>query len=48
MAGFPETDIDDDWEDSEDEREFARQRSRWEPQDDDVESLIDFADGDED
>jgi hypothetical protein len=50
MAGFPETDIDDEeWEDSEDEREYSRHRnSRWEPQDDEVESMVDYTDCDED
>lgn len=48
MAGFPENDIDDDeWDNDEDEREVARQ-NRWSPEDDEVESLIDFADCNED
>jgi hypothetical protein len=49
MAGFPENDIDDDeWDNDEDEREVARQQNRWSPEDDEVESLIDFADCNED
>ena len=49
MAGFPENDIDDDeWDNDEDEREVARQKNRWSPEDDEVESLIDFADCNED
>lgn len=35
------------WDDDEDERELAR-HSRWEPADDEVESMIDFTDSDED
>ena len=49
MAGFPENDIDEDeWDNDEDEREVARQQNRWSPEDDEVESLIDFADCNED
>lgn len=47
MAGFPENDI-DEWDLDEDEREFSRGSKRWEPSDDEVEDLIDFADDDGD
>jgi hypothetical protein len=45
---MPDNDIDFDWDDEEDEREVARHRGRWEPQDDEVESLVDFTDCNED
>ena len=47
MAGFPDTDIDEDWDEDEDSREYSR-TERWEPQDDEVEAMIDFTDCDED
>ena len=41
----PENDIEDEdlWDEEEDEEEVRRQR-RWEPRDDDVESMVDLAD----
>ena len=44
---FPETD--EDWYDDDDDvREVERQNSRWNAKDDEVEDLIDWADGNED
>ena len=45
---FPDNDIDFDWDEDEDERELARSSRRWEPEDDQVEDLIDHADFEED
>jgi len=45
---YPDNDIDDEdlWDENEDEKEIRRQR-RWEPHDDDVESIVDLADFDD-
>lgn len=44
----PDCDIDEEdlWDDETDEQEVRRQR-RWEPNDDEVESMIDLADFDD-